>query len=53
MNHLRNWLAPAVFCLTAAAQPGYDLLIQGGHVIDPKNNINRVMDVAITGGRIA
>jgi dihydroorotase len=31
----------------------YDLLLKGGQVIDPKNRINRVMDVAITGGTIA
>jgi dihydroorotase len=30
-----------------------DLLIKGGHVIDPKNNINGLMDVAITGGKIS
>ena len=34
------------------AQP-YDLLLKGGHVIDPKNNVDAVMDVAIAGGRIA
>lgn len=31
----------------------YDILIQGGHVIDPKNNINAVMDVAVKEGKIA
>ena len=31
----------------------YDLLIQGGHVIDPKNGIDGVYDVAIKGNRIA
>lgn len=31
----------------------YDLLIRGGHVIDPKNGIDSVMDVAIADGRIA
>lgn len=36
-----------------AAQPAYDLLLKGGHVIDPKNNIDRVMDVAIAAGKIA
>src|SRR5690348_8182986 len=36
-----------------AAQPAYDLLLKGGHVIDPKNNIDAVMDVAISKGRIA
>ncbi|WP_254640152.1 amidohydrolase/deacetylase family metallohydrolase [Chitinophaga sp. GbtcB8] len=31
----------------------YSLLIKGGHVIDPKNNIDRIMDVAITADTIA
>ena len=31
----------------------YTIVIKGGHVIDPKNNIDRVMDVAIIGGKIA
>jgi dihydroorotase len=29
-----------------------DLLLKGGHVIDPKNNINTKMDVAIVAGKI-
>ncbi len=36
-----------------AQQPVYDLLLKGGHVIDPKNNIDRVMDVAIANRAIA
>lgn len=28
----------------------YSYIIKGGHVIDPKNNINEVMDIAITSG---
>jgi dihydroorotase len=36
-----------------SAQPSYDLLLKGGHVVDPKNNIDKVMDVAIAGGKIA
>jgi dihydroorotase len=36
-----------------SAQPRYDLLLKGGHVVDPKNGINRVMDVAVSGGKIA
>ncbi len=34
------------------AQPGktYSYIIKGGHVIDPKNNINEVMDVAFISG---
>ena len=34
------------------AQP-YDLLIKGGHVIDPANEIDAVMDVAVSGDTIA
>ena len=37
---------------TLLAQP-YDLLITKGHVVDPKNNLNGVMDVAILDGKIA
>jgi dihydroorotase len=31
----------------------YDLIIKGGHVIDPSLRINEVRDIAISGGRIA
>lgn len=31
----------------------YDLLLKGGHVIDPKNNVDGIMDVAITGTKIS
>src|SRR3989442_11526237 len=37
----------------AAAQTRYDLLLKGGHLIDPKNQISAVRDVAITQGKIA
>jgi dihydroorotase len=30
-----------------------DLLLKGGHVIDPKNEIDSPLDVAITGGKIS
>src|SRR6266545_3809373 len=35
------------------AGQSYDLLIKGGHVIDPANNIDAVMDVGVSGNRIA
>jgi len=35
------------------AQPKYDVLIRGGHVIDPKNQIDTIRDVALAGGKIA
>jgi len=31
----------------------YDILLKGGHVIDPANNFNELMDVAITDGTVA
>ena len=34
-------------------QPKYDLLLRGGHVIDSRNSISAVRDVAIAGGKIA
>ena len=36
-----------------AQAPQYDLLLKGGRVVDPKNNIDNVRDVAIRGDRIA
>jgi dihydroorotase len=38
---------------SAAAAQEYDLLLQGGHVIDGKNKISAVRDVAIRAGKIA
>lgn len=42
-----------LFTGAAIAQPKYDLLLKGGHVIDARNQIDAVRDVAISGGRIA
>jgi dihydroorotase len=38
---------------TAMAQTQYDLLLKGGHVIDAKNQLSAVRDVAILNGRVA
>lgn len=35
------------------ADAPYDLLLKGGHVIDPKNHLNTTMDVAMKNGKIA
>lgn len=37
----------------AAAGPKYDLLLKGGHVIDAKNRLSAVRDVAIAAGKVA
>ena len=47
-----------VFAFFVAAQfsvsaQTYTTILKGGHLIDPKNNIDRLMDVAIQDGKIA
>ncbi len=37
---------------TVCAQ-NYDILLKGGHLIDPKNKINEKMDLAISEGKVA
>ncbi len=37
---------------TGPAKP-YSIVIKGGHIIDPKNDIDAVMDIAIKDGKIA
>ena len=48
-----KWIALLCFACTMFAQTSYDLLLKGGHVIDGKNHISAVMDVAIANGKIA
>jgi dihydroorotase len=45
-------LLAASFVLPSFAQ-SYDLLIRGGHVIDPKNSLDSLLDVAIQADKIA
>jgi dihydroorotase len=50
-------LKPYVFCifllisLGGYSQP-YTIVIKGGYVVDPKNNIHEVMDIAVADGKI-
>ncbi len=41
-----------IFCGDIAMAQLYDIVIKGGHVIDAKNNIDAVMDVAIADGKV-
>ena len=62
---MQNWItrsvAIIVFIASAlgsavklcAQAPRYDLLLKGGHVIDPANHIDEVRDVAVLQGKIA
>jgi len=53
---MKNLLLP-VLCLLVFTQVArsqqYSIVIKEGHVIDPKNNIDAIMDVAIADGKIA
>jgi dihydroorotase len=58
-NHVRIALRVLImtFSLFTGAilqgqSPAIDILLKGGHVIDPKNKVDAVMDVAITDGKI-
>ncbi len=50
---LGRFLTALAFAACASAQPEFDLILKGGHVIDGKNRINAVRDVAIKSGKIA
>ena len=50
---MRLFLLSVWLCASLNGQAQYDLLLKGGHVIDPKNEVNRVVDVAISGDKIA
>ena len=44
-----------IFCFSYGISKSqtYDIVIKGGRVIDPKNNIDAIMDLAISDGKIA
>src|SRR6516225_1521450 len=65
MARMQNWIKlffGPLLTLTMALSPGantraqaahYDLVLKGGHVIDPANHLDGVMDVAVSAGKIA
>ena len=46
-------LVVSISSVQVDAAPKYDLLLHGGHVIDPRNNVDAIRDVAILTGKIA
>jgi dihydroorotase len=56
LKHLLRFLSLLLCNFSLSAQQSskvYGIIIKGGHVIDPKNNIDEVIDVALNDGRIA
>jgi len=47
-----SFLVPFFIAYFVQAQE-YDLVIKQGHLIDPKNEINEIMDIAIADGKVA
>ncbi|MEZ5042738.1 MAG: amidohydrolase/deacetylase family metallohydrolase [Saprospiraceae bacterium] len=45
-------LFSSLFFFTSLSAQEIDLLIKGGHLIDPKNGIDEIMDVAIKAGKV-
>ncbi len=60
-NWINNSIAVIFFFASAFSAPlalfgqapRYDLLLKGGHVIDPSNHVDEVRDVAVSQGKIA
>ena len=57
VSALRPWtlaiLAGSLLCSTIVTAQQYDMILQGGHVFDPKNAIDGERDVAVLNGHIA
>ena len=52
---MKSWRLLVLLLLAASAhaREQYDLLLKGGHVIDPRNKMNEIRDVAIRDRKIA
>jgi len=50
---MRTLVLAAMLTTAANAQPAWDLLLKGGRVVDPKNGVDRVADIAVKDGRVA
>lgn len=53
MNSMPRILIVALCAAGLLPAQTYDLLLKGGHVIDPANQLNGVMDVAVSNSKIA
>ena len=52
-SFLKNLVLAAAVGTASAQTPQYDVLLKGGHVIDPASNLSAPMDVAVADGKIA
>lgn len=52
MKLLQAFVILSVYCLTTCSAQNYDLVIQGGRVMDPESKLDGQFNVGITDGRI-
>ena len=52
MNHAVRAVCLTLCWVSTAQSQDIDLLLKGGHVVDPRNQIDARMDVAIAKGKI-
>jgi dihydroorotase len=52
MQKIFLFLFSMFYCLSLVRSQAYSIVIKDGHIIDPKNNIDAVMDIAINEGKI-
>jgi dihydroorotase len=48
-----NRIRILLLCAASLGAQTYDIVLKGGHIIDPANNIDAIGDVAISAGKIA
>ncbi len=53
MRKSKLYFVILIMMSTALMSQSYDIVIKGGHLIDPANEIDQVMDIAVKGGKIA
>ncbi|MCW9707930.1 amidohydrolase/deacetylase family metallohydrolase [Fodinibius salsisoli] len=53
LYHLLLSVVLLVLCCSVSFGQSYDMVIKGGHVIDPRNQIDGPMDIAVVGDTIA
>ena len=52
MKKIKLFLLALLFVTKSLSGQNYDIVIKGGHLIDPANNLDQPLDLAIMGNRI-
>ena len=52
MKKIKLFLLALLFVIKSLSGQNYDIVIKGGHLIDPANNLDQPLDLAIMGNRI-